>query len=100
MTEINNVGYIMVQNWMVSELNLSGNELLIYAVIYGFSQDGRSVFSGSLSYLAELLGLTKRGVYNALKRLVEKEYLIKINKVINGVRFCDYKAIIPDEVKK
>ena len=30
--------YVVVQGWMITELGLKGNELLIYAVIHGFSQ--------------------------------------------------------------
>ena len=50
--QLNNKNYIAIADWMVTELNLSARELLIYAIIYGFSQDGGSSFSGSLSYLA------------------------------------------------
>ena len=30
--------YITIQGWMVTELKLKGNELLIYALIFGFTQ--------------------------------------------------------------
>ena len=45
--------FISIQGWMRTELNLSGNELLVYAIIYGFSQDGESKFTGSRQYLAD-----------------------------------------------
>lgn len=31
--------YLTIQDWMVTDLHLKGNELLAYALIYGFSQD-------------------------------------------------------------
>ena len=46
--------YILVYGWMVTELGLKGNELFLYAIIYGFSQDGETEFSGSLRYMQEL----------------------------------------------
>ena len=39
--------YIHIQWWMAQRLKLSGNELLTYAIVYGFSQDGESAFLGS-----------------------------------------------------
>ena len=83
--------YINIQYWMVSKLNLKGNELLLYAIIYGFSQDGNSVFSGSSSYLESWLNTSKQTVFNTLKSLVEKGLIIKMDKIVNGVKLCDYK---------
>ena len=45
MTRVNPENYITVQGWMVTDLNLKGNELLIYACIYGFSQAENQVKS-------------------------------------------------------
>ena len=36
--KIKNENYVLIQGWMINELKLKGNELLIYALIYGFSQ--------------------------------------------------------------
>ena len=33
--------YICIEAFMVNELKLSGTELIVYAIIYGFSQDGK-----------------------------------------------------------
>ena len=52
--------YIVIQGWMINQLNLKGNELLCYALIYGFSQDGKSEFIGSASYIAGWLNIDKR----------------------------------------
>ena len=37
---MNKNSYITIQSWMREELGLSGNELMTYAIVYGFSQDG------------------------------------------------------------
>ena len=76
--------YIAIADWMVTDLNLNSRELLTYAIIYGFSQDGESCFSGSLSYLAAWLNVSDRNnvrrTLNSLidKRLIEKQ-TIKLN---------------------
>ena len=52
--------YIVVLDWMVEKYHLKGNELLAYALIYGFSQDEESEYKGSYSYIALLLTLLTR----------------------------------------
>lgn len=89
MTEKN---YLTIQGFMRTKLNLKGNELLVYSLIYGFSQDGKTWFTGSANYIAEWVGITRPNVMAILKRLVEKELIIKQDKVINGVKLVDYKV--------
>lgn len=84
--------YITIQSWMRTELNLSGNELLVYAIIFGFSQDDNSKFTGSRQYLADWCGCTVRSVQNVLNTLVTKKYIAKTEKTVNGVRVCEYVA--------
>lgn len=84
--------YIAVQGWMITELNLKGNELIIYACIYGFSQAENQTFTGSLQYLADWTNSTKQGALKCLKSLVEKGYISKRENIINGVKFCEYYA--------
>ena len=90
MEKVKNENYILIQGWMVNELQLKGNELLIYAIIYGFTQTENQLFSGSLQYLAEWTNSTKQGVIKCLKSLIDKEYIGKNEKYINNVKFCEY----------
>lgn len=84
--------YVVLQGWMLSDLKLKGNELIIYACIYGFSQAESQVFNGSLQYLADWTNSTKQGVLRCLKSLIEKGLIAKNEKLINGVKFCEYRA--------
>jgi hypothetical protein len=84
--------YVTIQGWMLNKLNLKNNELIIFAIIYGFSQSGEDEYTGSLQYLADWCGCTKQGVIKCLKSLIEKDYIIKTEKFSNGVKFCSYKA--------
>ena len=69
--------YITIQSWMITDLDLKGNELIVYATIFGFSQDGESRFKGSRQYLAEWCNSTTRSVQTALNSLVEKGLIQK-----------------------
>ena len=54
--------FIVIREYMVSELNLKGNELIVYAIISGFEE-----YTGSLNYLATWTNSTKQGVLKNLK---------------------------------
>ena len=91
-SKVKRENFITIQGFMIADLKLKGNELLIYACIYGFSQAENQVFNGSLQYLADWTNSTKQGVIKCLKSLLEKEYIVKNEKTINGVKFCEYYA--------
>ena len=89
---VNKKSYINIQAFMVNDLHLKGNELLIYAIIWGFSQDGVSEFTGGLQYLADWTNSTKQGVMKALKSLMEKQLIQKNETSKNNMKFCTYKV--------
>ena len=82
--------YVVIQGWMRTELRLKGNELLVFAIIYGFSQTEEQRFTGSLQYLADWCGATKQGIQNSLKSLLDKQFIEKQAIIKNGVKFCEY----------
>lgn len=82
--------YFSVQAWMVTKLKLRGAERDVYAIIYGYSQDGESDYHGSLAYLSELTGYSKNSICTALKSLTEKELIIKKEKISNNIKFVRY----------
>ena len=38
-SKVNVEHYVVIQGWMPKELNLQGSKLIIYAIIYGFTQE-------------------------------------------------------------
>lgn len=94
MTKVYNSNYITVQGWMVNDLQLKGTELMVFAIIYGFSQAEEQHYTGSLQYLADWTGSTKQTVINALKSLLDKGYIGKVENVYNGVKFIEYYSKI------
>lgn len=84
--------YIVIQGWMRNELQLKGNDLLVYAIIYGFSQAENQKFTGSLSYLADWCGATKAGIIKNLQNLLGRGLIERTDRYINGVKFVEYYA--------
>ena len=95
MSKVKEENYISISGWMVTSLGLKGNELLVYAIIYGFSQDYETRFTGSLQYLADWTNSTKQSCIKCLKSLIEKGYITKHENIVNGVKFCEYQAVKP-----
>ena len=87
-------GYFIIQSWMTDEtrLNLKTVERDVFAIVYGFSQDGTSDFHGSLSYMSALTGYSRNSICVALKNLTEKNLLIKEEQFKNGIKYCSYTA--------
>lgn len=86
------MAYIVIQDWMISDLQLKGNELLTYALIYGFSQDGESEFKGSLKYISNFLGVSKSTAQRNLENLANRGVIEKRVEEISGVKFNRYIA--------
>ena len=93
------LAYINIQAWMRTELDLKGNDLLVYAIIYGFSQDGDSKFSGSLQYLADWCGCTKQGILKNIKHLIELNLIQKTEEEKNGIKRCEYQTTQVNGIK-
>ena len=81
---ISDGNFITIQGWMRTELNLSGNELIVYAIIYGFSQNKQGEFTGSAQYLADWVGCTRRTVMTILNKLVEAKLISKTELILNN----------------
>jgi hypothetical protein len=89
-SRIKDGNFIVIQSFMVKDLKLKGNELVTYAIIYGFSQDGENRFTGSLQYICDWTNSTKQGIMKTLKNLVEKGLVEKTEIYKNGVKFVEY----------
>lgn len=76
---------------MVTELGLSGNRLIVYALIHGFCKDGVHEFHGSINYICEWTNLTRNTVMAVLKSLVEDKLVTKREYTEHNVKFCAYQ---------
>jgi biotin operon repressor len=69
--------WFMVHGWMASQLKLSGNELLIYAIIYSFNMRDRLLCS-SQDWIAAKCGCSRKAVNEGINRLVKKGLVLKV----------------------
>lgn len=82
--------FIIIRTSAILELGLKGLDLLIYSIIDGICQHTGNKFQGSQGYLSEVTGYSRQSVAKSLKKLTDKGFLLKEDRVINNVKFCDY----------
>ena len=93
MKGIRDENFYTVLGWMLNVLELKGNELIIFAVIYSFSQDGESEFTGSLSYLQAFANIKSHNtVAGILKSLTDRQMIVRRDYVNGNVKRVAYRA--------
>lgn len=75
------------------DMDMSLAELVVYATIFGYCQDGESKFYGSRDILAEKAKCTDRTIRTVLASLQEKGYIKKCQMVVNGVPKVAFEAV-------
>lgn len=93
------LGYIVILPWMREDLDLKGNELLVYALIHGFSQETQGCFFGSLEYISRACGCGRNTTIRTLKALLDQGLLRKREFTENNVKVCQYTAITGGSAK-
>lgn len=90
-----NASFVRLEYWM-TKLSLSNPQLIIYAIIHGFSRDG-NCYSGSQRYFREWTGKSKSTVIEALNDM-KKRGLIVVKKVYIDGKF--YNVYYTTESRK
>lgn len=92
-SRIRDDNFYTVIGWMLNVLELKGTELVVFAIIYSFSQDGESEFTGSLSYMQTFANIKSQNtVMTNLKALQEKNYILKREYMKDNVRRVAYRV--------
>ena len=92
MAKFNETDGFHIYGWMRSRLNLSGGELLAYALVRQFSMGDAGIYTGGVPYLAKFLGCSAESARKYLHSLVEKGLVISIDATRDNVPYKNYKA--------
>ena len=95
--------FITIQQEMRDHLGLKGNELIVFAFINGYSQEGQGCYYGGLANLQRVCGIASRQTaIDILKSLMAKGYIVKTEQIFNGVKMISYSVspIIGQGVQK
>lgn len=92
-TKIRSDSYIVIQGWMVTELHLKQPALMIYAIIYGFSQTEGQAYYNGLQYLMEWTGKSENTVRAQLKEMIKKGIILKESKAGSADRLIAVRPL-------
>ena len=98
--KIDNKLYYQVAGWMINDLNLKGQELICYAVIYSLSQLGQGRYLAGLDYLASFMQCSQPTASKALKGLQDRGLIAKEEVTTDTGRRVLYYCTNPDEGEK
>ena len=90
MARVTDTNFLTIEGWMRSALDLSGNDLIVFAVIYQFSQGRAGRYIGGLPYLADWCGCHPDTARRALRNLESRGLITAIRGEVNGVPYCNY----------
>ena len=76
---------ITIEPWMATQTGLSGNKLVLYALIWQNSNHGKSAVPLDYTEVSGAMGTTIPTMYNCLKDLVKADILEQVGK-------CEYKC--------
>lgn len=74
----NNISFI-VHSWMLTSLELKGNELIAYAIIYKYSDIKDQKFVVSIRKLAEIMNVSKNTAQAVLDSLIKKGFIHSVD---------------------
>ncbi len=97
---IRDENYYVVHGWMLNKLGLKGNNLIIYALLYGFSQDKESEFMGSIDYIRDFTGASRDTIRLSLSRLEELGYIVKNSRNKEFGKTNSYTCVSLDKIKE
>lgn len=88
----------IVMGWSISiteemrAMGLSGNDLMVYALIHSCTFKGNGCYYGGINFLCEACGISRRTAFNILESLLSKGYITKKEFYQNGVKYVSYQS--------
>lgn len=67
-------------DFMTSKLGLSGNNLVLYGIMWSESKQGTKTVAGDYTHLSAAMGVTIPTLYNCIKNLMKLGYISQPEK--------------------
>ena len=91
--------FFVIHNWMITHLNLSGNDLFLFGIIFGFCNNTGTVCYCGRDYLASIMNVTNITVTRSVKNLEDRNLII-VDRVQTKDKSNNYYSINVDELIK
>ena len=97
MSKFKNNNHYTIFGWMIHRLGLKDAKLIVYAIVYSFSQDGENEFYGGRKYMAEASARSLPTIDRMLVELEKDGLIKKMERENDGVSHCRYSVFIDEE---
>lgn len=74
-----------IESFMTGRLGLSGNELVLFGILWKASDRGSKVVEGDYTNLSALMGTSIPTMYNCIRKLQERGYVEQVEKGVYSV---------------
>ena len=75
----------VIESFMTGSLGLSGNELVLFAILWKESEQGSRQVEGDYTAISERMGTTIPTMYNCMKKLVDRGFIRQEEKSLYSV---------------
>lgn len=65
----------MIESFMTGSLGLSGNELVLFAILWKESDRGKKKVVGDYTAISQRMGTTVPTMYNCIKKLMDRGFV-------------------------
>ena len=97
MSKFKNNNHYTIFGWMIHRLGLKDAKLIVYAIVYSFSQDGENEFYGGRKYMAEASARSLPTIDRILVELEKEGFIKKMERENDGVSHCRYSVFIDEK---
>lgn len=96
--KLRNSSVVTIKGWMSKELKLSGNDLIIFAVLQRFTEE-RGEYSSGYQFLADSAGCDRITAIKVIQRLAQRGLIDKVDEVENGRVIRAHLSTLRNEVE-
>lgn len=82
-----------IYGWMRNALNLSGGELITFAIVFRASQSKSGIYTAGIPYVAEFVGCSYETARKYLHSLEDRGLIAGEDLFKNGVHYRNYQVI-------
>ena len=89
--------YFVVHGWMINKLDLKGIDLMLFSIIFGFTQDDSSLCTATIKYYQGFTGASRSTIMRSLQNLVSLGFIERNEVYTGGVKFNHYRHIVQND---
>lgn len=75
----------VIENFMTAQLGLSGNELVLFSILWKESEKGTKIVESDYNSISQRMGTSIPTMYSCMKKLVDRGFIRQEEKSLYSV---------------